>query len=123
MSNRLKGDDIFEVIAVLVIILIGSIGVTISCYHEDNNEEKYGTEKWEIVITDKWEDLGSNWHLVGGRATETEYHIEYKYRCINRPDDEFNSQWRIRTTRVNRSRYNRMHVGNQFIQEDNYLIW
>jgi hypothetical protein len=56
-----------------------------------------------------YDDLGSNWHLIGGRATEQEYHVIYKYRVTNRPGQE--NKWYISETTVNGGRYRKLHVG------------
>jgi hypothetical protein len=117
VSNKDLGEAIFGVIIFLVIV----IGVPISIYFDHKTEEKYGPEKYEIVILDKWEDIGSTYHLVGGRAPETEYHVQYKYRCTNRPDDEFKSNWQERDTEVKYPRYKKYKVGTRYVS-DSYFI-
>jgi hypothetical protein len=121
MNTQSNKDDIFWTIVLLVIILIAAIGVPISCYNEHKTEEKYGPEKYEIVILDKWEDIGSTYHLIGGRAPETEYHVQYKYRCINRPDDEYKSNWHDRDTEVKYPRYKEYKVGMRYISNSYFI--
>ena len=44
----------------------------------EKDRVKYESKVYLIEIVDKYDHLGSSWHLVGGRATEQEYHIVYK---------------------------------------------
>jgi len=47
-----------------------------------NYEEHERTVKYEIEVIDKYDCIGSSWHLVGGRASEQEYHIVYKVKPL-----------------------------------------
>ena len=69
----------------VVIIVSFAIAVTLlplfkQC--EKSQYEKavteYKSREYLIEIVDKYDHLGSSWHLIGGRVTEQEYHIIYK---------------------------------------------
>lgn len=77
-----------EGILTLVVILTFIIGAVIGISSDRIKEKKYGPETYEIYVTDKYDMIGSTWHLIGGRASESEFHIVYTYRCINRPDQK-----------------------------------
>ena len=74
--------------------------------YNENHPIKYDT--YEILILDKYEDIGSSWHLVGGRASETEYHIYYKY--CNRTK---NTRWKETTCTVNGTTYRKYKIGDR----------
>lgn len=66
---------------ILVSILICGIKAMDS-YSRKNQEEYERTVRFQIEVVDKYDCIGSNWHLVGGRASEQEYHIIYKVTPI-----------------------------------------
>ncbi len=116
MSNKKREHkysvkDIVEIIGygLFIVFLIG--GFILGLVHYKIQDDKYGKPKYEFVITDKYDDLGSTWHLVGGRSTEQKYHIVYRYRLTNRPDQEDNMKWRNSETTVSGSRYRKLQVG------------
>ena len=74
--------------------------------YNKNHPLKYDT--YEILILDKYEDIGSSWHLVGGRASETEYHIYYKY--CNRTK---NTRWEETTRTVDGTTYRKYKIGDR----------
>lgn len=80
----------------------------------DNRESKtYGEKTYEIVIDDKYENLGSTFHIIGGRATETEYHLVYRYRLANRPKDKTASVWQEIDREVSYLTYREYNVGDR----------
>lgn len=92
------------VILSFAFVIVFSIGV--NEYHK-RHPPKY--ETYEIVILDKYDDIGSSWHIVGGRASETEYHIVYKYRNKTK-----NTYWRENTLVVDGTRYRKYKIGYRF---------
>lgn len=121
MANKKeKNEDIKAFICCILfnVLVIGLIvGGVISCCIDNKKEKQLekelGAETYEIVIEDKYECLGSTWHLVGGRATETEYHLVYKYRCVNRPNDEYLSKWHTDDNEVCHTTWQRYNVGDK----------
>ncbi len=118
MKNFLKnyfkgfGDSDYPFWKVIIVVLPISILLTIgieSCSdnYKKNHPTKYDT--YEILILDKYEDIGSSWHLVGGRASETEYHIYYKY--CNRTK---NTYWKETTKTVDGTKYRKYNIGDRF---------
>lgn len=95
-------------VIVLPIVILFTYGM--SAYKNTwtkNHPIKYDT--YEILIVDKYEDIGSTWHLIGGRASETEYHIVYKY--CNRTK---NTYWKDKTRTVNGTKYRKYDIGDRF---------
>ena len=45
-------------------------------------EEEYQASLYEIEVIDKYDCIGSNYHLIGGRASEQEYHVVYKVKPL-----------------------------------------
>lgn len=103
--------DTFEGIMYAVFIVVLIVGSIYAIIHDKRIDKKYGKIRYEFVITDMYDDLGSSWHLVGGRATEQKYHVEYKYRLTNRPELDDNMIWYIGETTVSSSRYRKLHIG------------
>ena len=71
--------------SLIVIIVSFAIAVMLSplfiqCAKSQNEKAmaEYESRVYLIEIIDKYDHLGSSWHLIGGRATEQEYHIIYK---------------------------------------------
>lgn len=91
------------------VVLVG--GIVFYAIKDTMLCKKYGKPKYEFVVTDMYEDLGSTWHLVGGRATEQKYHVVYNYRVTNRPDLEDNMVWFGGEKAVTSGRYRKLHVG------------
>ena len=114
MKNKKEKRNIKDTLSVigylaLIVILLG--GFIFSLVHEKHIDKKYGKPRYEFVITDKYDDIGSTWHLVGGRASEQKYHIVYRYRLTNRPDQDDNMKWYKDETTVSGSRYRNLKVG------------
>lgn len=99
------------------VVLVG--GIVFYAIKDTMLCKKYGKPKYEFVITDMYEDLGSTYHLVGGRATEQKYHIVYKYRVTNRPNLKDNMVWYSSETTVSASRYRRYHIGQTLYRDKN----
>ena len=104
-------EDILKTIFAIVIIALTLGGFIYGFVHDRSQNKKYGELKYEFVITDKYDDLGSTWHLIGGRSTEQKYHIVYRYRLTNRPDRDDNMKWYSSETTVSGSRYRKLQIG------------
>ncbi len=104
---------------VIVTLLVG--GLIYSCVHDNSQNNKYGETKYEFVITDKYEDLGSTWHLIGGRSTEQKYHIIYRYRLTNRPDRDDNMKWYNSETTVSGSQYRKLQIGQTLYDNTSFF--
>ena len=121
MKDKTNILEILKFIFGIVIIVFVLGGFVYGFIHDKNMKDKYGELKYEFVITDKYEDLGSNWHLIGGRATEQEYHIIYKYRLTNRPDQDNNMKWYASETTVSGSRYRKLQVGQTLYDNTSFF--
>ena len=108
---------IIEFIFIVILIIGCTICTIMACIEDNQTNEKYGEIKYEIVIKDKYDYLGSNFHLIGGRATEQEYHVEYNYRLTNRPDNKDNMKWYRRDEDVSTSEYRKIKVGKTYFND------
>ncbi len=89
----MKEDDV-KMIIVLIGMIFGAVIGVISYNQEKKDNEQYGRINYEFKIVDKYETLGSHYHMVGGqRSSETEYHVIYHYRLTNRPSNKDNMVW------------------------------
>ena len=114
MNNETRIENIKRIIGIIfyiaiIILVVG--GLIYSIVSDKKIDKEYGTPRYEFVVVDLYEDLGSTWHLIGGRATEQKYHVIYKYRITNRPDRDDNMIWCNNETTISGSRYRRLHVG------------
>ena len=107
--------EFIEFIFIVFWVIVGTVFMIIACIEDKQTEKKYGEIKYEIFIKDKYDYLGSNFHLVGGRATEQEYHVEYNYRVTNRPDSKDNMKWYRRDEEVSVNKYRKIKVGKTYI--------
>lgn len=103
--------DTFEVILYAASIFLLLFGFIFSLVHDKRLDKKYGELRYEFIVTDKYDDIGSSWHLVGGRASEQKYHVIYRYRLTNRPDQDNNMKWYKGETTVSGSVYRNLEVG------------
>ena len=75
-------EDKKSLVAIIVsfAIVIVTLPMVMQCTESQNEKAmaEYESRVYLIEIVDKYDHLGSSWHLIGGRATEQEYHIIYK---------------------------------------------
>ena len=110
-------DAIFA--TVLFVFIAGSI--VFGLVQERRGHKEYGEKSYEFVIDDKYEKLGSRFHLLGGRATETEWHIVYRYRVTNRPEDKTASGWKRTDREASHTAYTHYEVGKAYTGSSPYL--
>ena len=88
-----------------------------------NRADRERNIRYEIEIIDKYDCIGGNWHLVGGRSSEQEYHIIYKvtplteaakkeYYGDGEEDDE-----------VDYKVYRKIEIGKKFTGTRSYLLY
>jgi len=75
-QSRLDSIQTFFSIVIMVILIGSLIGFCIWISNDSKNS--YENTWYEIEVIDKYDYLGSSFHIIGGRATEQEYHIIYK---------------------------------------------
>lgn len=51
-------------------------------YDDKVEKEKYQASLYEIEVLDKYDCIGSSYHVIGGRASEQEYHVVYKVKPL-----------------------------------------
>ena len=78
----------------------------------EKDRVEYESKVYLIEIVDKYDHLGSSWHLVGGRATEQEYHIIYKATPLTE-EAKKNFYYRERDDEVDFKTYRKYKVGDK----------
>jgi hypothetical protein len=117
----MKEDDVKMVIVFVGMIFAAIVGI-ISCNNEKRDNEQYGRINYEFKIVDKYDKLGSHYHMVGGqRSSETEYHVIYHYRLTNRPNRDNNMIWYERDKEVPYTKYRRYKIGDTLKSNNLYL--
>lgn len=114
-----KTGFIIKVSVVIIVAVAAIYGIAYGVVQDINSDKEYGKLKYEFVVLDKYDNLGSNWHVIGGRATETEYHIIYRYHVCNRPVGHYQYQgWSCDYDKeVSYSTYKKYNVGDKFYED------
>ena len=83
---------------------------------ENHQKEHDQNVKYQIEVIDKYDCIGSSWHLVGGRASEQEYHVIYKVTPLTpQADEEYNIYNNSEEDdEVPYTLYRKIHVGQKF---------
>lgn len=77
-------------------------------------EEEYQASLYEIEIIDKYNYIGSNYHLIGGRASEQEFHVVYKVRPLTETARKHYYGTGEEDDEVSYARYRKLNVGKKF---------
>lgn len=94
-------------------VLIFFIGLC-SVLSEYFDRRTHGEPRYEFVIAEKYKHIGNTYYFFGGRGTKEEYHVIYRYRLVNRPDNEANLIWYERDTEVDYVKFRSLKVGQRF---------
>ena len=78
MTKEDKKSLVIVIICFAIAIIFSSLFIRYTKIQNEKYRTEYESKTYLIEIIDKYEHLGSSWHLIGGRATEQEYHIVYK---------------------------------------------
>lgn len=81
---------------------------------ENYQKEHDQNVKYQIEVIDKYDCIGSSWHLVGGRASEQEYHVIYKVTPLTPQADEEYYNNDDEDDEVPYTLYRKIHVGQKF---------
>ena len=117
-------DTLKEVLSAVLffsIIIFPIIACILDTKNENKEIAKYGPQNYEIQIVEKYETLGSTFHIIGlQRSTEKEYHIIYTYRLTNRPNEKHNT-YGEEDVRVPYKTYRKYHDGQTFNNSVNHI--
>lgn len=78
MTQEDKKSLVTIIVSFAIAIMIAPLFLKCAESLDEKAKTEYESEVYLIEIVDKYDHLGSSWHLIGGRATEQEYHIIYK---------------------------------------------
>lgn len=105
--------DFFKFIGVILPFAI-LFSYFLEWYAEKNNKEHEDNVKYQIEVVDKYDCIGSTWHLVGGRASEQEYHVIYKVTPLTpKADEEYYGNGE-EDDEVPYAMYRKIYVGQKF---------
>ena len=108
--------DTKDFLKVICIILPFAIVFTyfLNCWVEKNHKEHENNVKYQIEVVDKYDCIGSTWHLVGGRASEQEYHVIYKVTPLTPEADKEYYGNGEEDDEVPYAMYRKIYVGQKF---------
>ena len=78
MTSEDKTSWIVIIVSFAIAAMLSPLFTQCAKSQNEKYRAEYESEVYLIEIVDKYDHLGSSWHLIGGRATEQEYHIIYK---------------------------------------------
>lgn len=100
----------FEDLIGFIFFVLFIVGIILGICADHKTEKELGPVTYEITVVDKYDMVGSSFHLIGGRASETEFHLVYNYKCINRPNTHGG---RIDRS-VSHTTYTKYNIGSKF---------
>ena len=78
MTQEDKEALVAFIISFAIAVMLSPLFIKCSRSQVEKERAEYESKVYLIEIVDKYDHLGNSWHLIGGRATEQEYHIIYK---------------------------------------------
>ena len=100
-------------------ISISIVGLLMCCLYslvrcsDKQMEEEYQASLYDIEVLDKYDCIGSSYHLVGGRASEQEYHVVYKVKPLTETARKHYYGTGEEDTKVPYYLYRKINVGNK----------
>lgn len=78
-------EDLFGWTISTLIVGVGMWGLysLVRC-SDKQMEEEYQASLYEIEIIDKYDYIGSSYHVIGGRASEQEFHVVYTVKPLTK---------------------------------------
>lgn len=118
MKNKPNIDWKFEIYRTIgAIVIVAIIGIPFYLF-VSWSDKKMETERqnslYEFEITDKYDYMGSNFYLIGGRATEQEYHVVYKITPLTETAKENFYGDSENDIEVSAGEYRKIKVGTKF---------
>jgi len=115
MTQEDKNACIAITISFAIAIMLTPLFLKCSDTLAEKDRVEYESKVYLIEIVDKYDHLGSSWHLVGGRATEQEYHIIYKATPLTEEAKKnFYYTDRERDDEVDFKTYRKYKVGDKY---------
>lgn len=99
-----------------IITMIGGYFIFHSCskYEEERIQESINSTEYRIEVIDKYNCIGSTYHLIGGRAPEQEYHIIYKVIPLTENADKHYYGDGEEDDEVSYKTYRKIKIGDNF---------
>lgn len=77
-------------------------------------EEEYQASLYEIEVINKYDCIGSSFHLIGGRASEQEYHVVYKVKPLTETAKKRYYGTGEEDDEVSYKNYRKLNIGEKF---------
>lgn len=99
-----------------IITVIGGYFILYSCskYEKERVQKTINSTEYRIEVIDKYDCIGSTYHLIGGRAPEQEYHIIYKVIPLTENADKHYYGDGEEDDEVSYKTYRKIKVGDSF---------
>ena len=108
-----------------IITVIGGYFILYSCskYEKEKVQEAINSTEYRIEVIDKYDCIGSTYHLIGGRAPEQEYHVIYKVIPLTKNADKHYYGDGEEDDEVSYKTYRKIKVGDSFKGHSDKIIY
>jgi len=108
-------NKVFPYVYYIVIGIVGYFALhSFSKYEKEKVQKTINSTEYRIEVIDKYDCIGSTYHLIGGRAPEQEYHIIYKVIPLTENADKHYYGDGEEDDEVSYKTYRKIKVGDSF---------
>ena len=108
-------NKVFPYVYYIVIGIIGYFALhSFSKYEKEKVQETINSTEYRIEVIDKYDCIGSTYHLIGGRTSEQEYHVIYKVIPLTENADRHYYGNGEEDDEVSYKTYRKIKVGDSF---------
>lgn len=108
-------NKVFPYVYYIVIGIVGYFALhSFSKYEKEKVQETINSTEYRIEVIDKYDCIGSTYHLIGGRAPEQEYHVIYKVIPLTENADKHYYGNGEEDDEVSYKTYRKIKVGDSF---------
>ena len=108
-------NKVFPYVYYIVIGIVGYFALhSFSKYEKEKVQETINSTEYRIEVIDKYDCIGSTYHLIGGRAPEQEYHVIYKVIPLTENADKHYYGDGEEDDEVSYKTYRKIKVGDSF---------
>lgn len=117
-------NKVFPYIYYTTCVILGYF-VLYSCskYEKEKVQETINSTEYRIEVIDKYDCIGSTYHLIGGRASEQEYHVIYKVIPLTKTANRHYYGNGEEDDEVSYKTYRKIKVGDSFNGHSDQIIY
>jgi hypothetical protein len=119
--NNIIGKVFPWVVSCIIMIIGYFIFKSCSNYEKERAQEILNSTEYRIEVIDKYDCIGSTYHLIGGRAPEQEYHIIYKVIPLTENADKHYYGDGEEDNEVSYKTYRKIKIGDKFKGHSNNI--